>query len=344
MKRTLLQIVVGIGLLLGIWFCARPLFYDIARARTEASFVENYVVEIEEYDDETLEAEKRLAYDYNAHIASLGDNSVMHQLTKDERAVYDTVLTKPEQDTMGSIEIPALGIVARVLRGTSDAALMAGVGHCDWSSLPIGGEMSHCVLSGHSGMENYRMFDDLERLKEGDSVILTVLGEKHAYEVTGTETVLPDEVSSLTIKEGKDLLTLVTCTPYGVNTHRLLVFCERCEYVEPPVTPIANTYTFALSPMRAIPGILAAVTVLVMCVVAAVKKEFGTSHVLILSLVLAMYGYGLFLMPDSGPDLAGVSSIEPSKLIQLVPICAGCITLMSLSLSLRRYRKKLGTN
>ena len=113
----------------------------------------------------------------------------------------------------------------------SDAALMAGVGHVEGTSLPVGGESTHCVITAHSGMRNLRMFDDIRQLEPGDLVLLHTMGDVYAYRVVSSEVVWPDETSSLAIAPGEDLLTLVTCTPYGVNDHRLLVHCERTDYV-----------------------------------------------------------------------------------------------------------------
>ena len=108
---------------------------------------------------------------------------------------------------------------------------MAGVGHVEGTSLPVGGESTHCVITAHSGMRNLRMFDDIRQLEPGDLVLLHTMGDVYAYRVVSSEVVWPDETSSLAIAPGEDLLTLVTCTPYGVNDHRLLVHCERTDYV-----------------------------------------------------------------------------------------------------------------
>ena len=117
-----------------------------------------------------------------------------------------------------------------IYHGTSDAVLMAGVGHLEGSSLPVGGTSTHTVLTAHSGMRNLRMFDDIHELEEGDIVLLHTMGDVLAYRATSSEVVWPDETESLAIQPDQDLLTLVTCTPYGVNDHRLLVNCVRTDY------------------------------------------------------------------------------------------------------------------
>ena len=136
---------------------------------------------------------------------------------------------------MSWVEIPSINVSMPIYHGTSEEVLMAGVGHLEGTSLPVGGTSTHCVLTAHSGMRNLSMFDDIHALGEGDLVLLHTLNQTLAYKVTGSEVVWPDEVGSLGIEPGADKLTLVTCTPYGVNDHRLLVHCERTEYVEQEV-------------------------------------------------------------------------------------------------------------
>jgi sortase A len=144
---------------------------------------------------------------------------------------YEQQLTFDRDPMMSWIEIPSIDVSMPIYHGTSDAALMAGVGHLEGTSLPVGGTSTHCVLTAHSGMKNLSMFDDIRDLVPGDIVLLHTMGEVLAYRVDSSEVVWPDEMDSLSIQQGQDLLTLVTCTPYGVNDHRLLVHCERTEYV-----------------------------------------------------------------------------------------------------------------
>lgn len=135
------------------------------------------------------------------------------------------------------IEVPKIGLNLLIYRGTESGALASGVGHLEGSSLPVGGSSTHCVLTGHSGLATSRMFDDIRQLEDGDVFVLHTLGEELAYEVYGTEVVWPEETDSLGIVSGEDLVTLVTCTPYGVNDHRLLVHARRCEAVDEARTP-----------------------------------------------------------------------------------------------------------
>ena len=142
---------------------------------------------------------------------------------------YASVLNLAGDGVMGQLVIPSIGVNLPIYHGVSDDQLLRGVGHLPTTSLPIGGPSTHCVLAGHTGLPSAKILGDIDQLKEGDWFIIRVLGEDHAYRVTSTEVVLPTETQSLVTQDGKDLVTLVTCTPYGVNTHRLLVHAERCD-------------------------------------------------------------------------------------------------------------------
>ena len=142
---------------------------------------------------------------------------------------YSRVLNLAGDGVMGQLIIPSIGVDLPIYHGVSDDQLLRGVGHLPTTSLPIGGPSTHCVLAGHTGLSSAKILGDIDQLREGDWFIIRVLGEDHAYRVTGTKVVLPTETQSLVTQDGKDLVTLVTCTPYGVNTHRLLVHAERCE-------------------------------------------------------------------------------------------------------------------
>lgn len=173
---------------------------------------------------------------------------------------YAEQLSPDGRDTaFGYVLIPKINLVMPVYHGTSDAVLSAGVGHLQGTSLPVGGSSTHTVLTAHSGMEQMRAFDDIRLLEKGDVFGIRVLGRLVTYEVTGSEVVLPDDVSSLAIRRGEDLATLVTCTPYGVNDHRLLVHARRC-----PVPPGFDAKASEISPLsataspRALPALIAA--------------------------------------------------------------------------------------
>ena len=150
---------------------------------------------------------------------------------------YETLLDPAGSGVMGYLEIPAIDCVLPIRHGSSEAVLRAAVGHLEWSSLPVGGTSAHCVLSGHRGLPSAKLFTDLDKLVIGDIFHLQVLGTTLTYRVDQILTVLPGETGELRIKDGQDYCTLVTCTPYGINTHRLLVRGCRVETQVPEDTP-----------------------------------------------------------------------------------------------------------
>lgn len=184
---------------------------------------------------QAMDEDKRAALLANAHAyndvlagANVAQDSEASGLTSEDVVPYGEQLDAGIA-AIAWVEISKIGLSLPIYRGTGNDALAAGVGHLEGTSLPVGGTSTHCVLTGHSGLATNRMFDDIRRLSKGDVLVLHVLGEELAYEIFDTEVVWPDEMASLGIVPGDDLVTLVTCTPYGVNDHRLLVHARRCE-------------------------------------------------------------------------------------------------------------------
>lgn len=150
-------------------------------------------------------------------------------LSESDRSTYNALLDVNGTGVMGYIEIPTIQISLPIYHGTEDEVLQIAVGHLDWSSLPVGGGGTHCVLSGHRGLPSAKLFTNLDKLVAGDKFVIRVLDEVMTYEVDQILIVEPNDLSALAIEKGKDLCTLVTCTPYGVNSHRLLVRGHRVE-------------------------------------------------------------------------------------------------------------------
>ena len=220
--RLITVLVILFGVALMVW----PWVLD----RIEASGVFSQISTVSSTVDAMSQSEKDYylseARAYNEVLAQ-----EMPEIAPNQILPYEQQLTFDRDPMMSWIEIPSIDVSMPIYHGTSDAALMAGVGHLEGTSLPVGGTSTHCVLTAHSGMKNLSMFDDIRDLVPGDIVLLHTMGEVLAYRVDSSEVVWPDEMDSLSIQQGQDLLTLVTCTPYGVNDHRLLVHCERTEYV-----------------------------------------------------------------------------------------------------------------
>lgn len=209
------------------------------------SVISTYKSTLEETDTDT-EKQLEMAREYNATLAT--GNIKLHdpftEMSDQAEEDYYTQLRVNGTDAMGLVEIPKIGVSLPVYHGTSEEVLQIGVGHLEGTSLPVGGESTHCVLTGHTGLSTARMFTDLTELEEGDIFFLEVMGETLAYKVYGTEVIEPSDLSSLYIETGRDLCTLVTCTPYGVNSHRLLVHAERTEY-----TPEVKEEVFSQKPV-----------------------------------------------------------------------------------------------
>ena len=176
------------------------------------------------------EREKAIAYNKTLVPRTESDSSYTQEALQSASEEYDSILNLAGDGIMGYIEIPKINVHLPIYHGTGDSSLSKGVGHLLGSSLPVGGESTHAILSGHSSMASQTMFSDLEQLGIGDVFYLHVLDDVLAYQVTEINTVLPSDTSLLGIWEGEDCCTLVTCTPYGVNTHRLLVTASRIPY------------------------------------------------------------------------------------------------------------------
>lgn len=197
--------------------------------RLEASGVFNQISTVSSTVDALSEEERERillqARSFNEQLA--GEAT---ELPADQIEPYAQQLIFDRDPMMSWVEIPSIDVSMPIYHGTSEEVLMAGVGHLEGTSLPVGGTSTHCVLTAHSGMRNLSMFDDIHSLEPGDLVLLHTMNKTLAYKMVDSEVVLPEEMESLTIDPGADKVTLVTCTPYGVNDHRLLVHCVRTKY------------------------------------------------------------------------------------------------------------------
>lgn len=185
-----------------------------------------YVEQVAQIDNETFDQLREQARAYNRTLVG---KAYRYDMTRQEREEYLGLLNVSGNGIIGYIEIPDIHCELPIYHGTDANALQVGVGHIEGSSLPVGGESTHCAISGHRGLPSAKLFSDLDKLKVGDRFSLRVLDDTLTYEVDQIHTVLPEEMDELEIVEGEDYCTLVTCTPYGVNTHRLLVRGHRVE-------------------------------------------------------------------------------------------------------------------
>ncbi|MCI5870002.1 MAG: class C sortase [Dorea sp.] len=225
-KGNFITICLILVLLAGLSLLLYPTVSDYWNSFHQSRAIASYAENVANLDDADYE---RLWADAQAYNQSLVNKGQYFDMTEEEKKEYESLLNVSGNGMMGYIEIPALKCSLPIYHGTNEAVLQIAVGHLEWSSLPVGGESSHCVLSGHRGLPSAKLFTNLDELKEGDIFILRVLDETLTYEVDQIRIVLPEEMDDLAIEKGKDYCTLVTCTPYGINTQRLLVRGHRVE-------------------------------------------------------------------------------------------------------------------
>ena len=234
MKRWLLAAACGVA---ALGLMLYPLVGEFLSERYHSDVETTYTAAIADTDDTELTAQRQAAEQYNAMLSGTASIS--------EGEASASPLPYAEQLTVGGvmcyIDIPKINVYLPVQHGTDADTLERAVGHVVGTSLPVGGSSTHAVLSAHSGMASSRLFSDIEQLAEGDTFYIHVLGEVLAYQVDAINTVLPMDTRLLQIEDGKDLVTLVTCTPFGVNTHRLLVRGQRVPYTPEQEAEVAET-------------------------------------------------------------------------------------------------------
>lgn len=227
----LLMGAVGLGLIL------YPSFADWWNSFHQSRAVASYMEAVASMDKSQYEKMLRDADAYNTKLSKTG---IQWTLTEEQQKEYDSLLNINDTGIMGYIDIPKINVELPIYHGTDEAVLQIAVGHLEGTSLPVGGKGSHCVVSGHRGLPSARLFTDIDKLVEGDTFTLTVLNRTVTYEVDQIRIVEPHDLSDLQMDKKMDLCTLVTCTPYGINTHRLLVRGHRVANAQGDATVIAD--------------------------------------------------------------------------------------------------------
>lgn len=227
MRKNLSTILLILVFLTGLSLLLYPSVSDYWNSFHQSRAIATYAGEVAALDDNTYEHLWQAAEDYNRTL--VGRANPFLPMSGEEQARYDSLLNVAGSGVMGYIEIPEIKCSLPIYHGTDEAVLQIAVGHIQGSSLPVGGVGTHCVLSGHRGLPSAKLFTNLDRLKEGDVFLLRVLDETLTYEVDQIRIVEPHQVEDLAIDPERDYCTLVTCTPYGVNSHRLLVRGHRIE-------------------------------------------------------------------------------------------------------------------
>lgn len=245
-------------LLAGVSLLLYPSLSDYWNSMHQTRAIASYAETVSQLDTAQYDEMWKAAQDYNR---SLAQRETAFALTDEQKAAYESLLDVSGLGVMGYIEIPEIDCSLPIYHGTEESVLQVAVGHLEWSSLPVGGEGTHCVLSGHRGLPSAKLFTNLDKLAVGDTFLLRVLDEVLTYEVDQILIVEPEQVDALGIVPGEDYCTLVTCTPYGINTHRLLVRGHRVENTSEAarmhVTADATQFDpLLVAPVLAIPVLL----------------------------------------------------------------------------------------
>ena len=219
-RNNLITVLMVCGMMTGIFLLLYPSVANYWNSFHQSRAIASYSEAVSRMDKKDYKAIMDSAREYNKNLAKTG---MRWTLTDAQRAEYEKQLAVEGSEVIGFVSIPKFHIKCPIYHGTDEAVLQVAVGHLEASSLPVGGKSTHTLISGHRGLPSARLFTDIDKIKEGDTWTITVLNETLTYECDQIRIVLPDDLSDLTIEEGKDLCTLITCTPYGINTHRLLV-------------------------------------------------------------------------------------------------------------------------
>ncbi len=221
-RRRVLPILLAlVVLVLGLSLLLYPTVADYVNSLGYKRVIRQYEEEVQALDDTERNAMLAEAYAWNA--ALYAESPKLRALRDEQREEYNRILNPFGNGVIGYIEIESIHIYLPIYHGTGENVLHSGIGHLEGSSLPVGGAGTHALLSGHSGLPSSKLFTNIDRLEAGDTFVLHILGEELTYRVESKVKVLPEEAEKLLIEEDKDICTLMTCTPYGVNTHRLLV-------------------------------------------------------------------------------------------------------------------------
>lgn len=234
MKRKIILILTAVvSLVLALGIALYPMISSIYNEQHQSKIHTEFLQQVENTDDSKLQEALQNARAYNAALSGVvSDDAFSKDSLQGASEEYQSLLNVTGRGIMGYVSVPKINVTLPIYHGTDSGTLERGIGHLLGTSLPVGGDSTHSVLTAHSGMASQRMFSDLPQLKEGDVFYLEVLNDTLAYQVDQIKTVLPHDTTYLGIEADQDLCTLVTCTPFGVNTHRLLVRGHRIPYEE----------------------------------------------------------------------------------------------------------------
>ena len=268
MKKHLSTILLLLVFIVGLSLLLYPSFADWWNSFHQTQAIATYSEQVADMDDEKYEEIWNAAWEYNQ---SLLKRTNSYLLSDAQKAEYDSLLDVGGTGVMGYIEIPSIKVALPIYHGTDEAVLQVAVGHLEWTSLPVGGESTHCVVSGHRGLPSAKLFTDLDQMQVGDTFIFRILDEVLTYEVDQIRIVEPSDTSELSIIKGKDLCTLITCTPYGINSHRMLVRGHRVDNAAEARVVRVTADATQIEPIIVAP-IVAAPMLLVLLVILMIPK------------------------------------------------------------------------
>ena len=272
--NNLITVFLVLILLAGLSLLLYPTFSDWWNSYHQTKAIASYVADVANLSNEDYEKIWKAATEYNA---SLSERNSDYTLTEEQKSQYEQLLNVSGDGIMGYIEIPSINCSLPIYHGTQESVLQIAVGHIEWSSLPVGGASSHCVVSGHRGLPSAKLFTNLDELSKGDTFMLRVLDEVLTYEVDQILIVEPQETGALQIEEGKDYCTLVTCTPYGINTHRLLVRGHRIDNIEEAKTIRVTADAIQIEPLLVAP-VVATPILLLLIILLLLPKQPRKKH------------------------------------------------------------------
>jgi len=264
-------IILCVILLAGVGIMSYPTISDLWNERHASRSIASYIEQVDNTSQAVKEELLREADDYNRAL----DLGVHFKLDEEAYAHYESVLDITGTGIMGYIQIPSIHVNLPVYHGTDEAVLQIAAGHLAGSSLPTGGQRTHAVISGHRGLPSAKLFTDLDRLVEGDIFMVTVLDRVCTYQIDQIHVVLPEEIADLAIEEGKDYMTLVTCTPYGINTHRMLIRGHRIGTLESDGSAVVAAEAVRIAPVVVFFGVAVPLLFITTAISLAVSNARG---------------------------------------------------------------------
>lgn len=271
-KSSFVTAILIAAFFIGALLLLYPTISDFWNSLHQSRAIASYAEQVADLDENAYD---RLWEDARIYNKTLGDRMNRFVMAEEQKKAYAALLNIADNGVMGYIEIPKVRCNLPIYHGTDEAVLQVAIGHVPGSSLPVGGESTHCVLSGHRGLPSAKLFTNLDELETGDVFMLRVLDETLTYEVDQIRTVLPNELGDLAIVEGEDYCTLVTCTPYGINSHRLLVRGHRVENHAGASTIRVTADAMQIEPLQVAPLVAAPILVVMLVVVLIPHRTKG---------------------------------------------------------------------